>query len=554
MKRGFLFCLLLFLLGLSGCRDENVALNRVGALMQSSPDSALMLLQKIDFNSVVGEKARARYALLYSEALDKNYIDLQSDSLINIALDYYMYNGSDEEKFHSLYYRGRIEQNRGDWISAISFFLRAQEYLSDLTDYRMAGMLYAQSGRVYSEYYDYPKALKAYENALEYYKKSGIEKYIRFAHFDIALIRINMRDGSCDQGEEVLLETMDWAYENDEQYLLLSCVETLCQYYQTSTAGGLEKLRKLLSGKYVGKCMPTKHIEYARKFLEFIERQNSSAQSYFNYAWKNASSIFDSLLLYNQEYNLYKELRQYEVALDKYEKVEALHGKILRKVIEQPVLSVQNEYYRNQSLVKEIELEKNRIIGIIVSILLCMAIFILCIVHKYRISKKEIQIRDYIELYKDLKELFNVRENQMEKQLSVLFKKQYELLNKLAVTMYETQGINKDKDFVYRQIKAEIESISSFHSKDEYQSQMAQLEDIINEYKNNVIAKFKSDFPGLKKSDLYLMCYICAGFSGKAISLFTGDSVKNIYTKKSRLKSMIMESNSINKELFIEMM
>ena len=522
--------------------------------MKTSPDSALVLLQKVDLNSVIGKKERAQYALLYSQALDKNFIDLQNDSLINIALDYYMYHGSDEDKLHSLYYRGRIEQNRGDWISAISFFLRAQEYVSDLTDFCMAGMLYAQLGRVYSEYYDYPKALKAYENALEYYKESGIEKYIRFAYFDIALIHINMHDGKYQEGEGVMLETMDWAYENDEQYLLLSCVESLCQYYQTSTDGGLEKLKKLLVSKYIEKCIPTKHIEFAGKFLELIERKNPSAQSYFNNAWKNASSIYDSLLLYNQEYNLYKKLHRYEAAFDRYEKVEALHGRILRKVIEQPILSVQNEYYKNQSLIKEVELKKNKIIGVIVSILLGMSIFILCIFHKYRISKKEIQIRDYIELYEDLKEMFNVRENQMEKQLSVLFKKQYELLNKLAITMYETQGINKDKDFVYRQIKTEIESISFLHSKNEYHSQMVQLETIINGYKNDVITKLKLDFPGLKKSDLYLMCYIYAGFSGKAISLFTGDSVKNIYTKKSRLKSMIMESNSINKDLFISMM
>ena len=103
--------------------------------------------------------------------------------------------------------------------------------------------------------------------------------------------------------------------------------------------------------------------------------------------------------------------------------------------------------------------------------------------------------------------MFNVRENQMEKQLSVLFKKQYELLNKLAITMYETQGINKDKDFVYRQIRTEIESISFLHSKNQYHSQMAQLETIINEYKNDVITKLKLDFPGLK-NQIYIECAI----------------------------------------------
>ena len=84
MKQGFIFCFLFFLLGLSGCRVENIALNKAGDLMKTSPDSALVLLQKVDLNSVIGKKERAQYALLYSQALDKNFIDLQNDSLINI--------------------------------------------------------------------------------------------------------------------------------------------------------------------------------------------------------------------------------------------------------------------------------------------------------------------------------------------------------------------------------------------------------------------------------------------------------------------------------------
>ena len=57
--------------------------------MDTYPDSALQLLKTIDSKHLVTKEGKARYALLYSQALDKNYIDVTEDSLINIAVEYY---------------------------------------------------------------------------------------------------------------------------------------------------------------------------------------------------------------------------------------------------------------------------------------------------------------------------------------------------------------------------------------------------------------------------------------------------------------------------------
>ena len=59
-------------------------------------------------------KQKAKYALLYSMALDKNYIDLQSDSIIAPAIKYYERHGSHEERFLCYYYRARIYETAGD--------------------------------------------------------------------------------------------------------------------------------------------------------------------------------------------------------------------------------------------------------------------------------------------------------------------------------------------------------------------------------------------------------------------------------------------------------
>ena len=64
-------------------------LSRAEAMMTQAPDSALILLEDLSKGALRGRENRAHFALLYSQALDKNYIDLANDSIIRVAVDYY---------------------------------------------------------------------------------------------------------------------------------------------------------------------------------------------------------------------------------------------------------------------------------------------------------------------------------------------------------------------------------------------------------------------------------------------------------------------------------
>ena len=57
--------------------------------MPQNPDSALFLLGSLNTGNINSQKIRAKYAVVYSQALDKNYIDETNDSLITIAVKYY---------------------------------------------------------------------------------------------------------------------------------------------------------------------------------------------------------------------------------------------------------------------------------------------------------------------------------------------------------------------------------------------------------------------------------------------------------------------------------
>ncbi|MDE5637666.1 MAG: hypothetical protein K2I43_06575, partial [Alistipes sp.] len=95
---------ILFCACLGACTHHSVILQmeRAEALMDFCPDSSLMILDSIPRNSLHSIASRAKFALLRSQALDKTYCDLQSDSLIAPAADYYEHFGTDRENARAL--------------------------------------------------------------------------------------------------------------------------------------------------------------------------------------------------------------------------------------------------------------------------------------------------------------------------------------------------------------------------------------------------------------------------------------------------------------------
>lgn len=85
---------------------------------------ALSILDSIKPETINGKNTKARYALLYSIALDKNYIDTTTLEILQPAIDYYLKKGTSDEKLKTYYYQGRIYQNRNENDSAMQSFVR----------------------------------------------------------------------------------------------------------------------------------------------------------------------------------------------------------------------------------------------------------------------------------------------------------------------------------------------------------------------------------------------------------------------------------------------
>lgn len=152
-------------------------LSDVESYINEHPDSALVVLQTVDSTALTTRALRARYSLLRTMALDKCYLDITAPGLLDAAVTWYEHHGSADEKMKSLYYQGRIAQDKIDRNSAAVFFARAEEYAEEVTDKHALGLLYLAEAALYDRKHNLEKEQEYAEKALTVFKEQEDPAY-----------------------------------------------------------------------------------------------------------------------------------------------------------------------------------------------------------------------------------------------------------------------------------------------------------------------------------------------------------------------------------------
>ncbi|WP_303674830.1 hypothetical protein [Bacteroides caecimuris] len=174
MKSFYVLNILVLCLILFGCQHNaeiDRQLDEAESLMLSAPDSSLRIINHIPTENLSDTEQKARYALLKSMALDKNYIDTTTFDVLQPAIDYYLDHGTPDQKLRTLYYQGRIFMNKSDFDMAMQSFLMATDLKNECRDtLTFANMLVAQ-GNIYAESYQMEDYVENNLCASELYSK-----------------------------------------------------------------------------------------------------------------------------------------------------------------------------------------------------------------------------------------------------------------------------------------------------------------------------------------------------------------------------------------------
>lgn len=163
--------------GATSRRHITATMDDVESYINEHPDSALAVLEGVDSAALTTRALRARYSLLHVMALDKCYKDITTRDLLDPAAAWYEYHGTADEKMKTLFYQGRIAQDRKDQNSAAVYFARAEEYASRVKDKHALGLLYLSEASVYNAAYNTDKEIEYREKALCVFKQSHDSVY-----------------------------------------------------------------------------------------------------------------------------------------------------------------------------------------------------------------------------------------------------------------------------------------------------------------------------------------------------------------------------------------
>ena len=553
---GLLLCIATLCLESCSSHKAMSVLDDVESYIQERPDSALQILNRLDRESLNTNKLRAKFSLLYSTALNKNYIDTTDLSIIQPAVDFYSKHGNPVEKMKAYFYQGCFQSNRGEDDRAMLSYQLALEDSSKVSDDHYKELVNSAISDIFSRNYSVEQELAYTKEAL---------KYGRLAKDSIGIWAITGHLAS--------------SYANCRRWE--DAARTYNEYFEIPIYD---------SSSFFSRC-----VIYAKDLLRFPEPDphrtvevineiarfhpaSLSIEGYCIYAYAYqmigedaiANDILTQLEGLNKRedvlklwrYRIRRDQGQYKQALEDLEKSVLVQDSIVLSVLNQSLIKSQRDFLQAETTVlkKEHELDKQRMAFIALSAIMAIGILILLYLRKKRALDKRIE--ELATLHHESQQMLDLQNSktaavnaelaekdaalfQLRKQFASLYKAQYRTLNNLC-SVY-LSPIKKDrKELLYDEVMRQLDVIvNDNESQNKFMS-------IVNNSLDNIIDKLRYDLSGHKEMDFRFLMYVIVGFDATTISNLTGYSVGTVYTKKNRLKGEISNLSSAYRDFYLE--
>ena len=593
---------ILLLLCITACQKQYPVAEKLlqaETVMNEYPDSALNLLKGIAQTELQTQAHHARYALLYSQALDKNYIDLTSDSLISIAVDYYKDKDDVRAKFFSYYYLGRIYTNANNPTQATLAYMEAEQLVDELGDDYAAGLLYEQIGLIYRSYYDFPKSLQAYQQAIEHYTKANRPFHKIYNMFSVSDIYRNT------QKEDAAYQTLKTAFTEaqklNDQSLIKSCINNLI-----AACVDLEKWEEATQWyqeyqKNNSRNYPTVAFFGDIARLHAKNKNFKEAFMLLDETWKKTKNLQDSINLYHAESQVHLMNKAWEKAYQSMAKSVSHQNRIVRNSLQQPVLTTQNNFLNQELEHKEYKLRMEKYVRLLgFTILLLVSVIVITFLRKrfqkrlkeqhtlhekkmealqQEALKREQSLRAYTAQLESKSSLSEQDILRLTQELENSQKYIEEARNFIEQTNQEMELLKADKHEAlirtnkilknhFKQIENTYQVLQQAKCKKEenrdkvieeyiqhttaefYGSKKADrnLEKLVKELYGDVMRQFRKEIQ-LPNEDYYrLACLLLAGLSINFIATLTGETTNAIYKRRDKIREIISKTGTSHKE------
>lgn len=546
MKKIVLTLAILFLF--LGCHRKisyEVTLRQIDSIIIDRPVAAYQMLRNIHPDSL-RRRDRPYYALLMTQAMHKNYVPLESDSLINIAVRYYDGRNDFKKYAKALLYKGAAAEEMNDPQRAIEIYTEAEKIALKTDDYLTIGLINSRMAMLYNDMYiENNEDIVRYKRSLEFFRKAGHSANVNHAVGRIGQFyrTTNQRDSAYHYLQMAVNIAVD---RNDSMAIFhyssfLANTYLLDGNYEKAKEQSLFVIKEHGSIPVLNETYHCLSRSYSRLFMP------DSAIFYYNMVKDLDSKKYESrnMVTYAE---ILKAQGHYIEALKLTENSHHIADSVIDEARRADLYKVEKRYNNqrleniNQSL--EYKTRINHFFIILISLVAVIILIISLIV----IDRKRRDISETISFMEQLKTDTKIYSNTLLEKLDEKSRIEIQLKDALEKRI---QTIRELMDISYRYGALPDTFVKQFNKTMNINrlsdGALDDLCEVVNAKYDGVIDYFLSQHADLNTDDINLLCLICCGFSATEMSVFYNhNNGKSIYSRKRRLAMKMNIENSLD--------
>ena len=540
MKRAFLFSTICIAI-LYSCSylDVRNKLDSAESLLQIRPDSSLTIMESINSNEIRKREEKARYALMMIAAMDKNYVELASDSLIKVAVDYYSIRNDQHRRMMAHYYQGLTLNNANDYTAAIIALEKAEKDALDLDDHLYAGLIFRTKGEVYNKTLNNQAAQSCLTEAIAHFKYLDNPDYAAYSELGLVNSYLNSHDFSL--AEQQLESVLSYNNDNLNNYYPIDKAIIQIEKYKNP----FEAIRLFR----VSHNSLFDHHDYSYYALA-MERvgQRDSSDKFISKAYTMCNNNIDSIAVDFMYADILHRRGKNNEAYQLTRNAAFVQDSLTGVLLQQSVSNAQRDYYKAESQLQEERAERLRERNRLGTATVLLALALLSgLTLSYR-KRKEQEIQEQMLKFSITQSELHLAEQTNASLLGSLFSEKFNHLDKLSAD-YVRAGNDRERLVALREFKEEIAAIRT--NDDLFLS----LEKDLDRYCDGVMTKLKDQVPSIKGDNRKLISLFFAGLPYSTVQLVMNRvSIESLKTARSRFRREIKAANAPDEELFLRLL
>ncbi len=503
----------------------------IDSIIENRPDSALTMLRAIDTTRLNLPESHALYALLLTQAEDKNFIDSNSDTLISRATSFYSTHPglSPTRRLRAHFYHARILSNAKNYAPSLIHLKEAEEIALKINSHHYLGLIYRNLADIYGEIRIAKEQVRYAQLSLDHFRQSGNERFTTYAYLDLAraYLSANQPETAINTLSGITIITSGQQQPDSSLIAYCHLIKAHANFLQGYYAEAASNYRQAI----LMDSASLHQIDYRGYIVALIK--TGHRDSALNVA-AEISQLFGATFITPSQLASAKD--DYKTAFHNLQKEYHELDSISWAMMQQNVSDTSNilAQQKIENHKKDIASQK-KLTYLILLFTSCVILLIaaLCYVYYLRLSqKRQITLLEISDLKNNLFKSSN-QNDKFRQQIQQLFISRFRTIDELCTLYYERTDNRLKSTALSKKVISEIESIKN---DSEYQTQ---LEAEINYYNSNLIEDFKRNYPESTPTEIKLFIFSVAGFSNKALCIFLDTKIENLYNLKSRLRKRI---------------